>query len=123
MKTEIHNAQIKSTMLGYEDHGILTAMLDVEWAGGGIGFGGYRLDSPKGDDTELQGVSIDYIKEIMRVVGVSRWEDLQGKYIRIETEGWGGRALAIGNLMSDEWFRPKEWFALQLKRIGRGPGV
>lgn len=44
MATEIKNARIESTMLGYEDHGILTAFVTVGGDGWGCGFGGYGLD-------------------------------------------------------------------------------
>ena len=42
------NARITSTMLGIEDHGILTCMLHLQQEGCGQAFGGYRLDAPKG---------------------------------------------------------------------------
>ena len=38
---EIRNAVIQSTMLGYEDHGILTCFLHLDYSGAGQGFGGY----------------------------------------------------------------------------------
>ena len=41
------NAKIKSTKLGYEDHGILTCFLILEQESSSQGFGGYRLDAPE----------------------------------------------------------------------------
>lgn len=46
----------------------------------------------------------------MKVVGVSRWEDLKGKYIRVVSNGWGSTLKTIGNLMKDEWFNITEFF-------------
>lgn len=46
----------------------------------------------------------------MNVVGVKNWEDLKGKYIRIQTNGWGSTIDTIGNLMEDKWFNIKEFF-------------
>lgn len=48
------NAKIKSTMLGFEDHGIMTCFLQLEQASSGQCFGGYRLDAPK-DKTSVMG--------------------------------------------------------------------
>lgn len=109
---EIVNAQIKSTSLGAGDAPCFTCYLHLEFDGGGVSFGGYSLDK---FDKELDkrigvGMSIDFIQEIMDVVGVSTWEQLKGKYIRLDTEGWGGRALGIGNLLKDKWVYPEEFF-------------
>lgn len=110
---EIINAEITSTMLGIEGHGILSCFLYLKYNGGGGGFGGYALDEW---DKELEkrvdkkGLTGQYIQEIMEVVGVEKWEDIKGKYIRIDTEGWGGTVLGIGNLLEDKWFYPADFF-------------
>ncbi len=113
------NAQIKSTSLGWEDHGIFMAWLHVEWPGAGIGFGGYSIDeydSKIGHRIDKTGDGLEFIRAIMKTVGVEKWEDLEGKYIRIETEGWGGKAIRIGHLLEDKWFNPTEFFEAQ-KRV------
>lgn len=111
--SEILNAKITATTFGVEDHGILTCWLYLEWEGGGVGFGGYSLDgwSQKDQKRIGSGLGLDFLTRIMEVVGVEKWEDLKGKYIRLETEGYaGGMALGIGNLIKDEWLHPKEFF-------------
>lgn len=110
--SEINNAKITGTMLGFEDHGIMTFFIYLEWDGAGIGFGGYALDQyDKALDRRVGvGYSLDLLKEIMEVVGVEKWEDLKGQYVRVESEGWGGKALAIGNLLKDKWVNPEEFF-------------
>lgn len=110
--SEIHNALITGTMLGVEDHGIMTFFVYLEWDGGGVGFGGYALDEY---DQELKkrvgvGYSMDLLKQIMEVVGVETWEKLKGKHVRVDSEGWGGKALGIGNLLKDKWIYPEEFF-------------
>lgn len=72
----VENAEITSTFLGREEHGILTSYITVR----GDGF------------------------------GVSSWEDLVGKFIRIETDDPGSRVTKIGNLIKDEWFDFEESF-------------
>ena len=41
-------------------------------------------------------------------MGVEKWEDLVGKYIRVESEGLGGGIVKIGNIIENKWFDPKE---------------
>lgn len=99
--SKIENAVITGTMLGLEDHGIMSSFVYLEMETGGVGFGGYALGGESG---------IKYIEEILDVVGVSRWEDLKGKHIRVDSEGIGGRALGIGNIIKDKWLYHEEFF-------------
>lgn len=113
---ETHNAKIESTMLGYEDHGIMTSYLHLKYSGFGQGFGGYCLDDYSDElkeriPTEAAG---EWIKEILTVVGVEKWEDLTGKHIRLMVEN--GRIIKIGNLMEEKWFCPKELFEKKKKK-------
>lgn len=109
--SEIHNALITGTMLGFEDHGIMTFFIYLEWDGG-VGFGGYALDEYDKEKQQRMGVgySLDLLKEIMDVVGVETWEKLKGKHVRVDSEGWGGKALGLGNLLKDEWIYPTVFF-------------
>ena len=109
-KTEIINGKITGTKLG-EDHGCLTAGLTIEGNGWGCGFGGYCLDhwfAGIGEHNSSDGYGA--IIELMKTLEVESWEDLNGRYVRVETEGWGGRVLRIGHLMKDKWFSFKEYF-------------
>lgn len=101
MTTQINNAKITSTSLGIESHGIMTSYLTLEWEGGGVNFGGYVLGGQGG---------IDYIEELLNVVGVDNWEKLKGQYVRVETGGWGTKASRIGNLLKDKWLSNEEFF-------------
>ena len=109
------NAQIESTMLGYEDHGIMTCFLNLKQDGSGQGFGGYGLDNrPAKDknghrfgDRRPSKLSGFWIKRILEVVGVEKWEDLPGKYVRVDGEEWG-EIKGIGNITKDKWFYPKK---------------
>lgn len=101
------NAKIKSTSLGYEDHGILTCFLHLEQQGVGQGFGGYRLDAPNGGDSEM---GTFWIQRILSVVDVQRWEDVVGKYVRVEGEEFGD-IFGIGHITHNIWFFPKKEIA------------
>ncbi len=111
---EIKNARIRSTMLGREDHGIMTFMIFVEFGSTACGVGGYALDRCDGEDHETRIFSargMEAISEILDVVGVRKWEDLPGKYIRFKDNGWGSTIDEIGNIMEDRWFNLREFFS------------
>jgi hypothetical protein len=89
------NARITQTKLGYSGRGF-SIWLILDYGGAGQGFGGYtHMDSEKG---------IQFIKEVLRVVGVSQWEELIGQMCRVRATRHGVRA--IGHIMKDEWFTP-----------------
>ena len=46
----------------------------------------------------------------MKTLEVESWEDLKGTYVRVESEGWGGKIIRIGHLMKDNWFSFEEYF-------------
>ncbi len=100
--------KIENTMLGAEDHGILTCYLHCKAESSGVGVGGYSLDTPAptGKTFEREGTAfgMDHIKQMMRVVGVSRWEDLPGKHVVVLFEGsggWGGMSCGIAHVTED----------------------
>lgn len=109
--TEICNAKITDTMLGM-NHGIMTCYLTLEFAGGGCAFGGYALDTYSKEKQMRvgSGIGLGAIMQILKCVGVEQWEDLKGRYIRIEHTGWGGKITKIGNLIKDDWFSFDEFF-------------
>lgn len=104
----IENARIRATMLGYEDHGILTGGITVEGSGWGVTLGGFRLDSPP-DNTPNVACG-KFIKSVLRTVGVEKWEDLPGKFIRVETAGAGSTVTKFGHLIEDKWCDLREVF-------------
>ncbi len=110
---EIRNAKITSTMLGREDHGILTFMVFVEFGCSGCGIGGYAIDQydRTADKRVFSGKGLEAISKILETVGVDKWEDLPNKYIRIKDNGWGSTIDEIGNLMEEKWFNLREFFA------------
>lgn len=100
MKIEIKNARIKSTMLGYEDYGIMTFMLYLDYGHSCQGVGGYCLGE--------EGSSMAVIMEILNIVGVDKWENLTGKHIRVKTT-WT-KVLEIGNFLEDKWLNFDKFF-------------
>lgn len=102
----IENAEITSTMLGPEDHGIFTCYITVRGDGWGCCFGGYALDYY--DKEKKERIPCQYglyaIKGLMDTLEVTKWEDLKGQYVRCESDGWGGKITRIGHLLKNKWF-------------------
>lgn len=111
--TKIVNAKITNTILGKGDYPCLTFFITVKLGNGGsCCIGGYALDrySESLDKRIPHSLAMEPINKIMEVVGVSSWEDLKGKYIRVVDDGFGMPINTIGNLMDDKWFNLKEYF-------------
>lgn len=109
---KIKNARICSTMLGREDHGIMTFMICIAADGFTCGVGGYCLDEfdPATRTRVFRAESMEAISKVLEVVGVDKWEDLPGKYIRIEYNGLGSTATKIGNIIEEKWLDLEEFF-------------
>lgn len=102
-------ATITHTLLGAEDHGILTSYIHCEGDGWGVGVGGYSLDTPvkvdgKHSHREPTAYGLDQIVAMYSTVGVSSWEKVVGREVLVlfDTEhSWGGTAKGIAHI-SDE---------------------
>ena len=108
-------AVIKKTEFGVNDHGIMSADLHCEWEGGGIGVGGYCLDTkpnPETNKREGSAYGLDFIMRILDTVGVYTWEKLVGQKVVVLFEegksGWGGTSCGIANILNDKVFLMKE---------------
>jgi len=110
---EIKNVKITNVSLTMADHGCLTFYLTLEGDAWGISYGGYCIGLGfLGSDsfTAENGGGLVAMMKIMDTVGVEKWEDLKGKYIRIVDEGWGSSVKKIGNIIEDKWFDIDEFF-------------
>lgn len=100
-------AQIESTYLGVEDHGIFTSYLHVKYEGASSqGIGGYSLDGPKHDEDGKflcrvgSAAGADFILRTLTTLGVGSWEKLPGVYLYVltENESWNSRVVGICNV-------------------------
>lgn len=110
---EIKNAIITSTMLGIEDHGIMSFYLYLDYGGSGQGAGGWCLDTPiEQGGTFIRRIGtaggLTLIMEILKIANVEKWEDLKGKYIRVKSDY--GKVHAIGNILTDKWLDFEQFF-------------
>ena len=111
----IENALITNVDLSMADHGCLTLAMTLEGGGWGVVYGGYCLG--KGylgaDDDFFDGsaAGMEYLIRIMDTVGVEKFQDLKGKYVRVALKGWGNSVNIIGNIINDKWFDAETFFA------------
>jgi len=114
---EIKNARITKTELGFNDIGIFTCTLDLDYGGSSQGFGQHCLASEHEKDkaTYPFNYGANYIMRLLKAVGVDTWEQLKGTYVRVQREVgengkiiWDGKIVAIGHIVEDKWFNPNE---------------
>ena len=110
--TEIINMKICKSELSMADHGVLTFNLTLEGSGCGVVYGGRVIGKGCLGAKEFEGSAkgTEALMRIMDTVGVERWEDLPGKYVRVVSDGWGSTITKIGNIIDDKWFDAKEFF-------------
>ena len=108
----IENAKITYADLSMEDHGVLCYTLTLEGAGWGCNYGGYVIGKGYLGAKKFEGSAkgTEAIMRIMDTVGVSKWSELNGKYVRVVNNGWGSVITKIGNIISNKWFDEKEFF-------------
>ncbi len=107
---EIKNAIIKSAKITCGDRGFLDCWLDLDYGGTGQGFGGYVLYVPKSwKHHKVESVAGHFIFRIMEVAGVDSFDQLKGRTVRVKAEHSGVHA--IGHIVNDDWFSPKDDFA------------
>lgn len=107
---ELENGRIRSADIFIEDHGLLTAFLDIEFDGSVQGFGGYGFDwNPRGGRRYSQNCAL-FVRRVLDTVGVSKWADLPGKIVRVKRNGSFGSIMEIGHAVKNQWFNPREEF-------------
>lgn len=107
---EIRNAVIEKATISKGDRGFLDCWLHLDYGGSGQGFGGYALYLPKSwDHHETKSFAGHHIFRILEIAGVEDWDNLKGKAIRVKATPDGFQEVqAIGHIIKDDWFCPKE---------------
>lgn len=90
----ISNARITSTCIGYEAHGIFSVNVHFEGDGWSQGTGHYFAEK----------CLVDWIKGMLRVGEVERWEDLPGKLVKVKRYEPIDRIVAVGHVIKNVWY-------------------
>lgn len=109
----IENALIEKVDLSMADHGCFTLAMTLAGGGWGVVYGGYCLGHGYLGAEEFSGSAsgLESIMRIMDTVGVERFQDLKGKYVRVAIKGWSGPVKIIGNILRDKWFDIETFFS------------
>ena len=123
---ETKNAKIEGTHLGWEDHGIFTFILKLDYGGSGQCAGSYALDEwfgSKGSTGERGGTAmgLDLVMAVLKTVGVQKWEDLPGLHIRVRADN--SKVHAIGNYLEDKWLDFAAFFEKRPGTAGKVEGT
>ena len=102
------NAVIESTMLGIEDHGIMTCFLYLDYGGTCQGFGGYSLDVFDKNKDKRIGTAwgTEFVRRVLETIEVDSWEKLKGKHCRVVSDY--GKVYRVGHIIKDKWFDPEK---------------
>jgi hypothetical protein len=101
---EIRNAIIRETFLGYEDNGIFTYRIELDYGCTGQAAGMISLGDVYTHRT---------VQGLIDTVGVKSWEELKGKYVRVLAEPT--RVHNIGNILDDgRWFNIEKSMIIEL---------
>lgn len=108
----VENAVIRDITLTMADHNSLVFYLELEGSGWGCMYGGYSLGKGSLGAKVFKGYAcgVECLMRVMDVVGVSKWEDLKGKYCRVVLPR-DKMITTIGNLIEDKWFDCADYYA------------
>lgn len=111
-KFTIWNGKITDVDLSMADHGCITLGLAISGYGCCVVYGGYCLGHGYvgADEFDSTDKAMVYLMRIMDTIGVERFNDLKGKYVRVASEGWGSTVKIIGNIIDDNWFDAESFF-------------
>src|SRR5438045_1865374 len=103
-------AKITGAFLGWEDHGILTCTLTLDYGGSGQGTPGYGLDEPRQDAAGKHigrfgtAFGMEFVARLMRACGVNQWDAIKGRTVIAirDGEGWNGLVRGIKPLPTEQ---------------------
>lgn len=110
---KIENAQITSVDLSMADYGCLCIEIGLKGSSWGCTYGGYAIGHGYLGADEFKGSEdgIEYIMRIMDTVGVEKFNQMKGQYVRVATRKSDRIVKIIGNILKDQWFDTESFFA------------
>lgn len=86
-------AKVTSASLGWEDHGILTTRINLDYGGLCQGLPGIALDEPREDDNGKfigrygTDRGMEFVARLMRAFGVDEWDKIKGRTVMALIDG------------------------------------
>lgn len=76
--------------LGWEDHGILTAWVPLEYGGSGQSLGMYGFSWSPGPDhiEKYRSKAMEWCARLMQAFGVDEWSKIEGRTVMVQAD-WG----------------------------------
>ncbi len=101
---ETKNAVIEGAQITSDVRGRLSVWLFLDYGDCSQGFGGPALYPHH----KLNSLAGHFIRRVMEIAGVTDWDKLKGKTIRVRNDD--GSIDAIGHIIKEDWFCPREEF-------------
>lgn len=103
---EIKNALIDSFFLGYQDHGIFTFAVNLNYGVSIQSFGNYCLDMYDENKKKRVGTAygMQFIICVLQLFDIKSISELKGVPCRVDCEF--DRVYRIGHFLKDKWFDP-----------------
>lgn len=85
-------AKVRSSFIGFEDHGILSVSLDFDYGGAGQGIA-HRCFGSSDESRDPDGwkvgheMGMDFIRRLLLAFGVDRWDKIVGRTVLV-TASW-----------------------------------
>lgn len=94
-------AKVTGTFLGWEDHGMFTCSLTLDYGHSGQGAGFYQLSTydPATDRQVGTAEGLEFVIRLLRACGVSSWERLVGR--TVFAHATSGKVLGIEPLPTE----------------------
>lgn len=109
---KIENTLIENVDISMADHGCITLSIALRGGCWSRVFGGCYLGHGYLGATKFKGSpkGIEMIAQIMNIVGVERFNEMKGKYIRVAVKSGGDTIKIIGNIIKNQWFDVESFF-------------
>lgn len=103
-------AKIRNVKLGWEDHGIFTCQLDLDYGGSGQGAGGFCLDEPRhdaaGDFIGRFGTAfgMEWVIRLMRACNANDFSEVKGTTLIAlrEPDDYHGKVIGLKPLPTEK---------------------
>lgn len=111
MSDYICNAVITSADISNGERGFLDCWINLDYGGSGQGYGGFTLYLPKSfSHHKTESLAGHFIYRVMEIAGVTEWDKLKGKTIRVKKVDEWGAILALGHIVKNDWFSAADDF-------------